>query len=268
MSSLRLFLALFALMLTWVSCRTKPKYQPLFAPAKYAATASTDAGLKPVVPPFTEQRVAPPYLTSKAKVIFRDATQNMSLSASIRMVRDTAIWMSLSPGLGIEAARVLLTPDSVFMQDYVMGTGQSRFGYEGLSVNLRLKVTFAMLQELFLGNMPFPQEQRDSVYLLRKGSLGVKQMRWNYDITNVVDSASQQMLNFQGYALPDSSFFYAQMDQRRAINPAFPQFAWVKQFSWLPANAPDDIPKTTVTIEHSSVQVPIQRPELPFPLRK
>lgn len=38
-------------------------------------------------------------------------------SAEIRERRDDSLYISLSPGLGIEAARVLVTPDSVFLYD-------------------------------------------------------------------------------------------------------------------------------------------------------
>lgn len=38
-------------------------------------------------------------------------------SADIRERRDDSLYISLSPGLGIEAARVLVTPDSVFLYD-------------------------------------------------------------------------------------------------------------------------------------------------------
>lgn len=40
---------------------------------------------------------------------------SQSLKGSIRIVHDSAIWISITPGLGIEAARLLMTPDSVFL---------------------------------------------------------------------------------------------------------------------------------------------------------
>ena len=39
--------------------------------------------------------------------------QTGTFTLNVRMARDSVIWMSISPALGVEAARVLLTPDSV-----------------------------------------------------------------------------------------------------------------------------------------------------------
>ena len=36
-----------------------------------------------------------------------------SFTLNVRVARDSVIWMSISPALGVEAARILLTPDSV-----------------------------------------------------------------------------------------------------------------------------------------------------------
>jgi hypothetical protein len=39
--------------------------------------------------------------------------ESLSFKATVRMRRDSAIWISLSPALGIEVFRVLITQDSV-----------------------------------------------------------------------------------------------------------------------------------------------------------
>ncbi len=41
--------------------------------------------------------------------------KNNSISGVLRIKKDSAIWMSISPGFGVEIVRVLLTPDSVKM---------------------------------------------------------------------------------------------------------------------------------------------------------
>src|ERR1700746_3695342 len=55
------------------------------------------------------------YFSSKAKSNFKDEKENVNASVHIRMKKDSVIWMSITPGLGIEALRVLIRPDSVFM---------------------------------------------------------------------------------------------------------------------------------------------------------
>ena len=55
--------------------------------------------------------------TAKASLALRTPEQSASLSATLRHRRGDSLFMSLSPGLGIEAARVLVTPDSFYVYD-------------------------------------------------------------------------------------------------------------------------------------------------------
>jgi hypothetical protein len=83
------------------------------------------------------------YYTAKAEVELRLPDQNRSFKAQIRSTQDSAAWLSVVPLLGIEVARVLLTPDSLKVMDKVndlffigdTGTAKARFG---LPADLRL----------------------------------------------------------------------------------------------------------------------------------
>lgn len=51
-----------------------------------------------------------------------------SFKASVRIARDSVVWLSISPALGVEVARVLLAPDSVLFISKIPG---NRFYYAG-----------------------------------------------------------------------------------------------------------------------------------------
>ena len=51
-----------------------------------------------------------------------------SFTLNVRVARDSVIWMSISPALGVEAARILLTPDSVQVLSKLPG---ARFVFQG-----------------------------------------------------------------------------------------------------------------------------------------
>lgn len=74
-----------------------------------------------------------------------------SMNGSLRMVKDSAIWISLSPALGIEAARVLITPDSIKFLNRLEST---YFAEEFKYINSLMKTNmdFDMLQSLIVGN--------------------------------------------------------------------------------------------------------------------
>lgn len=74
-----------------------------------------------------------------------------SFNVNLRMRRDSIIWMSISPALGIEVARVLISPDSVKVLNRINGTYfKGGFGY--LSELLQADLNFKMLQSILLGN--------------------------------------------------------------------------------------------------------------------
>jgi hypothetical protein len=101
--------------------------------------------------------------------------ETQDFKATIRMKKDSAIWISISPALGIEVLRVLVTPDSV---KYLSKIPDNKYyfigGFEGLSSAIKLDMDFRMLQDLLLGNAigldreegKFRSEIDDNNYLL------------------------------------------------------------------------------------------------------
>ncbi len=74
-----------------------------------------------------------------------------NFSGNIRIKRDSAIYVSISPFLGIEMARVLVTPDEVKMLNRMEGTYFE--GDMGLINNmLNTYLDYYMLQSLLVGN--------------------------------------------------------------------------------------------------------------------
>lgn len=72
------------------------------------------------------------YYSAKAEVDITGPDGHKGFKATIRSVLDSAAWVSISPALGIEVARVLLTPDSLKLVDklndqyWVGDTAQAR----------------------------------------------------------------------------------------------------------------------------------------------
>lgn len=77
--------------------------------------------------------------------------EKMSFKTNLRMRKDSIIWMSISPALGIEVARMVVTPDSVKFIDkwndkYYLGT------HEFIEQRINVDLDFGMLQDLAVGN--------------------------------------------------------------------------------------------------------------------
>lgn len=90
---------------------------------------------------------------AKTKVIF--GTQNHDVTLNFRIDRDKAIWISVTALLGIEAARVLITPDSVKILNKLKGEYiKKEFDY--IYRYTHPGVTFSTLQDLLLANVSRP----------------------------------------------------------------------------------------------------------------
>lgn len=88
---------------------------------------------------------------AKASVSSDINNQTNSFSANLRIKKDSAIWISISPALGIEVARALITPDSLKFINRINGTF-FKGDYKYLNDLLQIEVNFKMIQAILLGN--------------------------------------------------------------------------------------------------------------------
>jgi hypothetical protein len=93
------------------------------------------------------------WLAMKVDAEFSSAKASQGFKATVRMRKDSAIWMSITPLLGIEMIRVLVTPDTL---KYLSKIPDNKFYFIGSSEQLNQKLgvdlDFDMLQDLLLGN--------------------------------------------------------------------------------------------------------------------
>lgn len=91
-----------------------------------------------------------------------DAAIN-SFTANTRMIKDSAIWVSISPALGIEAARLYITPDSVYMIDRIKKTALIQpYSYV---TQLGIPFDFHTLQEAIVGNPIYLFQTKQKVFV-------------------------------------------------------------------------------------------------------
>lgn len=91
--------------------------------------------------------------SSKSKIEVTGPDINQSVSAQIDMVADSIIGISLRV-IGIEGARMRITPDSVQIIDRLNQTYLSK-GFEFIQQQFALEISFADLQNLIAGNPVF-----------------------------------------------------------------------------------------------------------------
>lgn len=104
------------------------------------------------------------YLQLKMSVDLIDSSGAESFKSNIKMKRDSIIWMSISPALGIEALRVVMTKDSMKMYSKIPN---NKFYYEGTFDEVLSKtganLSFSMIQEVLVGNAVMLDKQDDKL---------------------------------------------------------------------------------------------------------
>lgn len=91
------------------------------------------------------------WVYAKANVNARVDDRSNSFSITLKIKRDSVIWIYISPLLGLEAARVLITGDSLKLMDRINRKYQLA-DYKYLRDLLRINVNFEILQAMLTGN--------------------------------------------------------------------------------------------------------------------
>ena len=112
------------------------------------------------------------WLNAKLSTEVITPDKKQSFKANLRMRRDSIIWLSISPALGIEVARIILTPDSLKVIDkwndtYYLGD------YSLIESKMSITFDFKLLQDMIVGNPAlfdetekFKGSKDDGAYLL------------------------------------------------------------------------------------------------------
>jgi len=135
-------LLLFAGVLLFSSCKsTRPMIK---APLKEEGPEYLYTRLK-------ESELKFDWLSLKFDASYIEKRNSTDFKGQIRVRKDSMIWISVTPALGIEMFRMVITTDSVkyvnrFNKDYFVGD------FELVSRFLQIHVDFDMMQSIILGN--------------------------------------------------------------------------------------------------------------------
>lgn len=93
------------------------------------------------------------YLEAKISGKYQGRERSLNFKANLRMQKDSVIWISASPGIGFEIARLMITKDSIKMLNRLDKTYIAE-KYEAIKELLGANIPFSMLQNLLTGNVP------------------------------------------------------------------------------------------------------------------
>ncbi len=128
------------------------------------------------------------WMNAKASITVLRNNENIDFNVVMRIRNDSVIWLSISPGLGIEAVRVLIRKDSVKVLDKINKRyWVSDFKY--LNKLFEIPVTFDMLLSVIEGNYFSYQDETkprsayvDNQYYLLSNLVRKKKLRSEEDV--------------------------------------------------------------------------------------
>lgn len=146
---LRIFIAAI-LLFTVGACKTRQKSLPAAGPVT-TVKPMEDRSVQDLLDRLDSASFKAQWLNAKASVTTLQEGSETSFNITMRAKKDSMIWISISPLLGIEVARILITPDSVKFLDRLHNSYQVNT-FETINKLLQLKVNFEIVQSLLFGN--------------------------------------------------------------------------------------------------------------------
>lgn len=153
-------LVLISAIILLASCRSTRNIQTAIAKKDTVETTVTNKIdtaqlIREALNKLGENKVDFTTFSAKVDVDYRGgADKHYDVNATIRMYKDSLIWASVNAVLGIEAMRVLITQDSVFLLDKLNKTYTAR-SVDYLQEVTSLPLSLSILQNLLIGNPVF-----------------------------------------------------------------------------------------------------------------
>ena len=134
------------------ACKSRQKLATVnHEEAKIDTVAANQLLAKQLLDSVLQQEISAEWISAKASVDADIVDDSKSFNVTLRLRKDSAIWVSINAILGVEAARVLITKDSLKLIDRI----HNKFAiadYEYLADILHIKVDYKTLESLLLGN--------------------------------------------------------------------------------------------------------------------
>jgi hypothetical protein len=131
------------------------------------------------------------YFDANSKIRYQEGAKQVAGNAKIRICKDSVIWFSISPPLGFEVTRALITPDTIWILNR-MDKEFYVFNYREISRYFNFDVDYHLIQSIVLGNLPQPLDA-DSRVAREKDYFMIKQKRGDLNIQSFVNMKNKKL---------------------------------------------------------------------------
>lgn len=225
--------------------------------AKKTVAFETDGKMEDYDPTYAEYG----FLDAKAKIVIEEESGKITRGTlSLRAKKDSILWFTISPGMGMEAVRGLITKEKIQIKDRI-GKEDVNLSFKEFETIYGLKLSLDLFQNLLWANPPHPFDYKDR--LLRVGkSFELTQVRDQVRYFSKIDVNHKKLAEMVSNSLDDRGSLLASFSSFQEINKqALPSKVLYKLAYQLPNGGQN----TLVHLEWTSIN--LNSANLSFPFR-
>ncbi len=119
---------------------------------------------------------------AKGKMDYKDGQNDVNAHYDLRIRKDSLIWLSITPGMGIEVVRCVISKDSLLALDR-LNKDYYAYSLADFSAKFEIPLTFSIIQDALIGNTPTDQDTNSSE-VFQEGDYTIIKTDTNNLVTN------------------------------------------------------------------------------------
>jgi hypothetical protein len=200
------------------------------------------------------------YLSARARIVIEESSGKTTRGTlNIRAKKDSIIWFSITPGLGIEAVRGMVTRDKIRIKDRMNGE-DINMNFAEFEDRFGLKLSLEIFQNLLFANIPNEFSYRDR--LLRIGrSFELTQVRDGVRYHSKVSTSHGKVEELTSNSLDGLGALLASYPAFEPVkDQPFPSKILVK----LSFKIPEEIKNFIILVEMAKIETQVNSLTFPF----
>jgi hypothetical protein len=201
------------------------------------------------------------YLSARAKVIIEEESGKITRGTLIlRSKKDSVLWFTISPGLGMEAVRGLISQEKIQIKDRI-GKEDINLTFAEFKNYYGLDLTLDLFQNILWGNPPFPYDYSDR--LLRvKSTFELTQVRNQVRYFSKIATQNAKVTELSGNSLDDRGSLLVSFDGFQEVSgqpfPTETLYKLAYQLGTGSQNTILHIDWTSITLENEPLNFPFK----------
>lgn len=201
------------------------------------------------------------YMDAKAKIVIEEESGKITRGTmSLRAKKDSVLWFTISPGMGMEAVRGFVTQEKIQIKDRI-GKEDVNLTFKEFETIYGLKLSLDLFQNLLWANPPYSFDYKDRLVRVGK-SFELTQVRDQVRYFSKIDVNHRKMSEMASTSLDDRGSLLASFSTFQDVNEQpFPAEVLYKLAYQLPAGGQN----TIIHLEWTSINP--NSGSLSFPFR-